>query len=332
MASEIAKTAVYHRTAALLDDCAALARLARAAATVEARTDPVGVALMGGRRLRAATWVGFIAGSFNPLTRAHLALANAARRVAGLDTIIWVCAAVSVDKERVERATLVDRLAQMRVFVAGRRHEALVLLNRGLYVDEARILRPLLPPTAGLHILVGYDKIVQIFDPKYYTNRDATLRELFALADILVAPRGADGAAALSALLAHPANRPFAAHVHYLDVPHTYASDSSSEARALAARTYSDDAALMRLLPPAGMALAQHTRAYQRVPPGEADAYGMRERWLAALATLPKDLAHQLPPLSALVRRTLADDVRGAAMHAWLETSPHDEETLLSLL
>ncbi len=235
MADEIAQTSRYRAAAALLDDPAALARLARAAATVTASEEPCVAPLAGARRLRSARRVGLFAGSFNPLTRAHVTLVNAALRAADLDVVIWACAVASVDKERVERAALVDRLAQMRAFVAGRRRDALALLNRGLYVDEARAIRALLMPSADLLMLVGFDKIVQIFDHRYYADRDAALRELFSLASLLVAPRADDGAEALAALLARPENRPFATQVRYLDVPPTYARDSSTEARLLAA-------------------------------------------------------------------------------------------------
>jgi nicotinic acid mononucleotide adenylyltransferase len=242
--------------------------------------------------------------------------------------IIWACAAVSVDKERVERAALVDRLAQMRAFVAGRRRDTLTLLNRGLYVDEARTLRTLLPPEAEVSLLVGYDKIVQIFDPKYYDDRDAALRELFALARLLVAPRGDDGAEALAKLLATPANRPFAAHVRYLDVPSTWLRDSSTEARALAAEQPPNVAALARLLPPAGLALALHTDAFH----ANAIAYDIRARWLNALARLPISIARSLPPLDTLTRMTRADDVRGERLRRWLTARRQRGEELLALV
>ncbi len=316
------QTRRYHAAVALLDDCSRLARLARAAAGVVASDAPCAVALTGGRRLRVAMRVGVFAGSFNPLTRAHVALANAAHRAADLDALIWTCAAASVDKEQVERAALVDRLAQMRAFVAGRRRDALALLNRGLYVDEARAIRALLPPSAELTLIVGYDKIVQIFDPKYYADRDAALQTLFSLARLLVAPRAGEGAEALAALLAQPENRPFARHMRYLDVPAGYAHDSSSEARALAAETPPDIAALSRLMPPAGLALALQTGAYRLPAPADDDPYTIRERWLDALATLPPDTVRKLPPLATLARQTLVADDRGNGLRAWLD-GPH---------
>jgi len=335
MTEDITRSSRYRSAVAALDDTATLARLAHDAAKMTTSSEPCALALAGGRRLPAARRVGVFAGSFNPLTRAHVALVNAALRSANLDVVIWACAAVSVDKERVERAALVDRLAQMRVFVAGRRRDALALLNRGLYVDEARTLRTLLSPTAELTLLVGYDKIVQIFDPKYYDDRDAALRALFSLARLLVAPRGDDGADALATLLAQPENHPFAAHVSYLNVPSTWLRDSSTEARAFAAETPPDAGALARLLPPAGLALALDTDAYR--PDASAkdpttDAYEIRSRWLAALATMPLATARRLPPLSALTQATRADDARGRGLRGWLTGMSHDGDAPLELL
>jgi nicotinamide-nucleotide adenylyltransferase len=318
MADDITMGSRYLATARALDDCSSLARLARTAVRVVASQEPSVVVLAGGRRLSSANRVGLFAGSFNPLTRAHVTLVNAARRLAGLDVVVWACAAASVDKERVERAALVDRLAQMRAFVTTRRHEALVLLNRGLYIDEARILRTLLAPSTELTILVGFDKIVQIFDPRYYTDRDVALRALFALAGILVAPRGDDGDQALATLLAAPENQPFAAHVQYLDVPPIWAHDSSTEARTLATRLPPDVSQLTRLLPPVGVALALHTGAYRQVTAKDRDPYEVRVRWLDALALLPSSVTRALPPLATLVRLSLADDATGRRLQAWL--------------
>ncbi|HEU5347753.1 MAG TPA: hypothetical protein VFU63_03985, partial [Ktedonobacterales bacterium] len=206
MARQTTRTKRYLAAVAALESIPDLMRLSHKTVQVIASKEPCALALAGERRLRHAARVGLFAGSFNPLTRAHVVLVNAALRSAGLDTVIWVCAAASVDKERVERASLVDRLAQMRAFIMGRRHDTLVLLNRGLYVDEAYMIRGLLPPSAELLIIVGFDKIMQIFDPRYYDDRDAALRELFSLAHLLVAPRGDYGADALAALLARPEN------------------------------------------------------------------------------------------------------------------------------
>jgi hypothetical protein len=50
--------------------------------------------------------------------------------------------------------------------------------------------------------------------------------------------------------------------------------------------------------------------------------YTVRARWLDALATLPPPTARHLPPLSTLVKQTLAADDRGTHLRAWL-ADPH---------
>jgi len=78
---------------------------------------------------------------------------------------------------------------------------------------------------------VGFDKIVQILDPRYYTEREAALRELFGLAQLLVTPRGNDGEQELAELLAQPENRPFARSIHPLSLEARYRYISSTQAR-----------------------------------------------------------------------------------------------------
>ena len=66
---------------------------------------------------------------------------------------------------------------------------ALALINRGLYIEQVDVVRTLIPEIEELFVVVGFDKVVQILDPRYYENRDAVLDRLFANASLLVAPR-----------------------------------------------------------------------------------------------------------------------------------------------
>lgn len=267
-----------------------------------------------------------LAGSFNPLTRAHIALEEAARKAAQLDVIIWTCTAITVDKERVARASLPDRLGQLSAYVknaAAPEGNVLALLNRGLYVDQASAIRPHLGPGVELYILIGFDKIVQIFDPRYYTDREAALRALFAQAKLLVAPRAGAGAGELEALLARPENTPYAGHVRFIHMSPEYAEESSTEARALAARLDpTSDEALRQVATPEGMALIA-TGAYAPVTTTDhhvtpdvddtSDAYLWRQTWIRASARIESPLSwRDVPPLSALLAHTLAHDERGA--------------------
>ena len=151
-----------------------------------------------------------------------------------------------MDKEVVTGACLEDRLLLLDLLTEANDRLGSLILNRGLYVDQARIVRAAYPDLGELVFLVGFDKIVQIFDPRYYDDRDAALEQLFALASFLVAPRGSDDASALAALLEQPQNCRFAGAVRPLDLP--------TELREVASSTIRGD-------------LAGGGRADQTVPP-----------------------------------------------------------------
>src|SRR5689334_21736045 len=142
--------------------------------------------------------------SFNPPTLAHLALLKEAQRYARAHAPMQVFAAMSkhiVDKEAVERPLLADRLLLLSDILRRRLpHAGILLFNRGLYVEQAQAIRASFPGVRRILLLVGFDKIVQILDPRYYDDRDVALAELFKLAELLVAPRGTSGQAELNAL------------------------------------------------------------------------------------------------------------------------------------
>jgi nicotinamide-nucleotide adenylyltransferase len=263
--------------------------------------------------LGAAARVGVLAGSFNPLTPAHTALMRAASRSLRLSAELWTLSQVSVDKEQVARATLVDRTVQMQAFLRTRAGAAgLLVLAAGLYADQAQALRALLPADARLWLIIGYDKLVQIFDPRYYPDRDAALRQLFAAADLAVAPRGAHRAADLRDLLALDENRPFAQQVRLLPARPDLADYSSTAARELAAKDVTA-AALAGHAEPEGAALALATRAYAAptaLATGEViDHYALRQALIHRFAGRPH------PPrtnaLAPLFERACAPTVAG---------------------
>lgn len=222
-------------------------------------------------------------GSFNPPTQAHLAMLRQARRVAerrhgGHWRVYTALSRQIVDKEAVERMTLLDRIVLLeRVLQSEVRHAGILLLNRGLYVEQAEGIRAAFPGVRRLYFLLGFDKIVQILDPRYYTDRDTALRELFALAQLLVAPRGEDGEAELKELLARPENQPFAGYIHALPLDQRYRNISSTHAR---------HESQPGEVPAEARDFVQRTRPY--APPlvndgRERDAYAERTRQLQEL-------------------------------------------------
>ncbi len=216
-------------------------------------------------------------GSFNPPTNAHLAMLQQAREFGREHGGMGVYAAMSkrtTDKETVERPLLVDRIVLLETVLHNHLPSTgIVLFNRGLYVEQAEAIRGQFHEVKQLYFLLGFDKIVQIFDPHYYQDRDKALRELFALAETLVAPRAGAGPAELSKLLAQPENVPFASHIHTLPLDTAYRDISSSRIRQGAAAHEQD-------VPPEVLRFIHETGAYdppQRLPDGSTrDVYGER--------------------------------------------------------
>lgn len=214
-------------------------------------------------------------GSFNPPTHAHLAMLQQAQRFARQQGGSWqVYAALSkysVDKETVERMTLLDRVALLSdVFKHQGMRTGIMLLNKGLYVEQAQGIRAAFPHVRRLFFLLGFDKIVQILDHRYYTERDTALHKLFSLAGLLVAPRGAGGQHELAELLARPENRPFARAIRALPLAERYRHMSSSQVRQGA--QWADLPALVR-------DFIWRTHPYA-VPDSHIDVYAERTRAL----------------------------------------------------
>ncbi|GAC1648372.1 MAG: hypothetical protein NVS4B12_16700 [Ktedonobacteraceae bacterium] len=174
-------------------------------------------------------------GSFNPPTNAHIALLQQARLFAHDYEPASLYAAISkrtVDKEKVERPTLLDRIDLLNTMLRRRlRDTGIIVFNRGLYVEQAQAIRTSFPNVQRIFFLLGFDKIVQIFDPHYYEDRTASLVALFNLAELLVAPRGNDGEKELHALIHRPENERFAQYVHPLTFGMQYRNMSSTRIR-----------------------------------------------------------------------------------------------------
>jgi nicotinic acid mononucleotide adenylyltransferase len=224
-------------------------------------------------------------GSFNPPTTAHIALLKQAQEFARRQQQSWQLYAAfskhTVDKESVERPLLLDRVMLLERLLHNRLPQVgIMLFNRGLYVEQAEAVRRSFPRVRRILFLIGFDKIVQIFDPRYYQDRDASLAELFHLAEFLVAPRGNDGEKELSALLHQPQNARFASYVHPLPFNAVYRNVSSTAIRRRAANVAMD-------VPREVRQFMRETRAYapplQRCDGAMVDYYGQRVQTLTQL-------------------------------------------------
>lgn len=186
-----------------------------------------------------------------------------------------------VDKETVERPLLVDRVMLLNTLLKRRlTHSGVLLCNRGLYVEQAQAIRASFRHVKRIFFLLGFDKIVQILDPRYYEDRDSSLEALFALAQLLVAPRGNDGEAELHALIHQPQNERFARFIQALPLDRQYRTMSSTHIRQGVQGSEHD-------VPQEVRAFMRRTRAYapplRHVDGSEVDYYGERINLLRRL-------------------------------------------------
>ena len=141
------------------------------------------------------------AGSFNPLTIAHEAIIEQALGTVQCDEAVVSIAVHTIDKTEQQGASLVDRLVSLTNLARAHQRVSVAVTNLGLYLDQAIAYRKAFPKLGGLIFLVGFDKIVQILDPRYYQDRDRELGQLFRLARFMVAPRGDNDRSDLDLLL-----------------------------------------------------------------------------------------------------------------------------------
>ena len=127
---------------------------------------------------------GVYPGSFDPLTVAHLAIADAARDQVELDEVCMVISREPLGKRSDQQASVERRLSAIRdASSTGRAWLTCAATGDQLLVDIAQ---------GYDYLILGADKAAQLQDPSFYggseLERDAALARLPAL---VVAPRGA---------------------------------------------------------------------------------------------------------------------------------------------
>lgn len=123
---------------------------------------------------------GAFPGSFDPLTVAHLAVADAARTRHALDEVHLVVSRVALAKEDRRQAPVPERLAAIRAAAADRPWLRGVATDAQLLADIAE----------GFDVLVvGADKWWQLHDVGFYGDAEAMAAALARLPTLAVAPR-----------------------------------------------------------------------------------------------------------------------------------------------
>ena len=132
---------------------------------------------------------GAFPGSFNPLTIAHLEIAELARTRHGLDEVHLVVSTVALDKPTPPGPTLEERVALIEADLAPYPNLEVRVTERQLIADIAEDYDI---------VIMGADKWEQVNDEKYYDSPEGRDAALARLPEVVVATRsGADSPAEL---------------------------------------------------------------------------------------------------------------------------------------
>jgi nicotinate (nicotinamide) nucleotide adenylyltransferase len=128
--------------------------------------------------------LGAFPGSFNPPTRAHMALARAALQA--VDEVVFVLPRVFPHKDW-EGVQFDDRVRMLDAAIGVEERFSIAASDGGLFIEIARECRQAYGAGAELHFLCGRDAAERIVNWDY--GRPGAIREQLGEFQLLVAPR-----------------------------------------------------------------------------------------------------------------------------------------------
>ncbi len=174
--------------------------------------------------------LGIFSGSFNPITVAHIKMFEEAQAHFQLDELLLLLAKANVDKD-VFGLPLAGRILTLKRYAENQSDVSVGISSHGRYIDKVEVLKAIYPVGTEFHFIVGYDTLVRIFDPKYYTDVHTELHHLFSQCRFIVANRDNVSIETIQQFLAQPNLKPYISSVTYLILPDFYAEVSSTEVR-----------------------------------------------------------------------------------------------------
>jgi nicotinic acid mononucleotide adenylyltransferase len=171
-----------------------------------------------------------LSASFNPMTTGHAGLIREASRLFSPAEILLLLAVVNVDKA-VTGLSLLARLDLLRRFAESRPTISVAAVRHGRFVDKMDAIFAAYPAGTRLLFLLGFDTLVRLFDPKYYTHPAEALSRLFGGSECVVANRDPEPPEAISAFLARADVAPFAHRIRVIRLSADLAAVSATDVR-----------------------------------------------------------------------------------------------------
>lgn len=173
--------------------------------------------------------VAVLPSAYNPPTIAHIHLLDGGREAAGADTAAALLTTRNVAKG-ILGASLPQRVEMLLAVHFERPEIAVMACNAARIVDQGLALRR---GYAGIEFdfVVGYDTLVRLFDPQYYSDMRAELLPFFAHHRIVATNRAEAGIEEVARFI-HSAAGEFEARIIVTEIDGHPAGLSSSAARA----------------------------------------------------------------------------------------------------
>ncbi len=131
--------------------------------------------------------LGVLGGAYNPITLAHLAIADTVVRMFGIHEVLFLLPAVPPHKT-IFGASLEQRLEMMQLAVEEWPYATVGLSTHGLFLDMYQGLLGVYPPHTEVFFLTGRDAAERILTWKY-DDAEAALRQMFTAFQLIVCDR-----------------------------------------------------------------------------------------------------------------------------------------------
>lgn len=168
--------------------------------------------------------LGVLGGAYNPITLAHLAMADAAVAAFGLHEVLFLLPQVPPHKT-IFGASLEQRLVMMQLAVEDRPYATVSLSTHGLFLDMYQGLREVYRPQTEVFFLTGRDAAERILTWQY-DDAQAALQQMFTAFQLIVCDR--DGPFHLPD---DPRMLPYRERIHRCVLPTSVAHVSATEVR-----------------------------------------------------------------------------------------------------
>jgi nicotinamide-nucleotide adenylyltransferase len=203
--------------------------------------------------------LGIFPASFNPPTKAHVALIREATKRFKLDEILVLLDLQAMDK-RMVGAPYEDRLEMLKLLFERHSRVSIGFSNRGLFVEKREPLRSLYPFPIQFFFVVGFDTILRVMDRNYYEDGQEDLDRLFHDSRFICANRGDSERRTFEALFRYSENRKYAGGISFFDLPKKFSFVSSSLVR----QRIKEGKSVRDLVPPSILRFIERKKLYKK--------------------------------------------------------------------